>query len=111
MSYIEGQFDGVFIGATDSFGNQLKCGDKVVYHESYTETKAYLAKDGWGRDVMLSKPIVTNAESKETIGTVKYSQDKCEFLVVFDEYLLWTARKEQSVCSLLGRDGCVLTLL
>jgi len=92
-------FEGMNTGKTDDNGCMIKCGDRVElfqHKEAYRETTA---QDGWGRDIALCRHDQRDIPAREkTIrGTVVYSPKFTSFLVEFDDYMLESGRKDDSL--------------
>jgi len=97
-------FKGLPTGMNDSKGNMIHCGDRVSlrqYKSSYIEKTA---EDGWGRTIRLcAHDRHTVPAKEETIyGVVVYNPDCTGFEVKFENYMMNSGRKEQSLY-MLGR--------
>ena len=96
---IDIMFLGEFVGKKDDKGREIKCGDIVEfyqYKEGYLETHS---QDGWGREVILCRhdQYEVPPQEKTIRGVVKYDPKITGFIVEFEDYLLDTFRKTESL--------------
>jgi len=98
-------FEGLGVGRADDNGVEIKCGDRVLFHQFTDEYIQTHSQDGWGRDVKLCRHDQRTIEAKEkTIeGSVFYDPETTSFSVKFDEYLLDSGIKIQNLSFLLRK--------
>jgi len=97
-------FYGEKIGKFDSKNKEICCGDRISFYEKRHGYRKTSTQDGWGRDIKLCEHDQRDIPPREkTItGTVTYDRESCSFIVEFDEYMLESGRKKESLYMLFG---------